>query len=68
MSLVFALGYCGIVFEEFLVYNKSGVALLMAVTLWVIRSIGVLSISSFNRNSGVPFNPVPSNEALCGSQ
>ena len=41
MSIVFALGYMGIVFEEFLAFNKSGVALLMAVTLWTIRSIGV---------------------------
>ena len=43
MSVVFVLGYMGIIFEEFLAFNKSGVGLLMAVTLWVIRSIGVLS-------------------------
>lgn len=42
MSVVFGLGYLGIIFEEFLAFNKSGVGLLMAVTLWVIRSIGVL--------------------------
>ena len=41
MALVFGLGYAGIVFEESLAFNKSGVALLMAVFLWVIRSIGV---------------------------
>ncbi|KAG0578967.1 hypothetical protein M758_4G055300 [Ceratodon purpureus] len=40
MSVVFGLGYLGIIFEEFLAFNKSGVGLLMAVTLWVIRSIG----------------------------
>jgi len=44
MSIVFALGYMGIVFEEFLAFNKSGVALLMAVTLWTIRSIGAPSV------------------------
>jgi hypothetical protein len=43
MSVVFGLGYLGIIFEEFLAFNKSGVGLLMAVTLWVIRSIGVYS-------------------------
>lgn len=41
MVLVFILGYAGIIFEESLVFNKSGVGLLMAVTLWVIRSVGV---------------------------
>ncbi|KAF8657124.1 hypothetical protein HU200_060307 [Digitaria exilis] len=40
MVLVFALGYVGIVFEESLAFNKSGVGLLMAVCLWVVRSIG----------------------------
>lgn len=40
MSVVFGLGYLGIIFEEFLAFNKSGVGLLMAGTLWVIRSIG----------------------------
>lgn len=43
MSGVFVLGYLGIIFEEFVAFNKSGVGLLMAVTLWVIRSIGVCS-------------------------
>lgn len=43
MVLVFALGYAGIIFEEFLGFNKSGVGLLMAVSLWVIRSIGAPS-------------------------
>ncbi|XP_078443704.1 sodium/proton antiporter 2-like [Wolffia australiana] len=41
MALVFGLGYAGIVFEESLAFNKSGVALLMAVVLWTIRSLGV---------------------------
>lgn len=41
MVLVFVVGYMGIVFEEALAFNKSGVALLMAVSLWVIRSLGV---------------------------
>lgn len=43
MVLVFAIGYAGIVFEESLAFNKSGVALLMAVCLWVIRGIGAPS-------------------------
>lgn len=46
LSGVFVLGYLGIIFEEFLAFNKSGVGLLMAVTLWVIRSIGVSFLSS----------------------
>ena len=41
MVLLFGLGYAGIIFEESLAFNKSGVGLLMAVSLWVIRSIGV---------------------------
>ena len=44
MVLVFAIGYAGIIFEESLAFNKSGVALLMAACLWVIRSIGAPSI------------------------
>uniref|UniRef100_A0ACD5Y6Y2 Uncharacterized protein n=1 Tax=Avena sativa TaxID=4498 RepID=A0ACD5Y6Y2_AVESA len=43
MVLVFALGYAGIIFEESLAFNKSGVGLLMAVCLWVVRSIGAPS-------------------------
>ncbi|CAM0950641.1 unnamed protein product [Alopecurus aequalis] len=43
MVLVFALGYAGIIFEESVAFNKSGVGLLMAVCLWVIRSIGAPS-------------------------
>lgn len=43
MAAVFVLGYAGIIFEESLVFNKSGVGLLMAVALWVIRSIGAPS-------------------------
>ena len=41
MIIVFILGYAGVIFEESLAFNKSGVGLLMAVTLWVIRSAGV---------------------------
>jgi len=41
MALLFVLGYAGIIFEESLAFNKSGVGLLMAVSLWVIRSLGV---------------------------
>jgi len=41
MALLFGIGYAGIIFEESLAFNKSGVGLLMAVSLWVIRIIGV---------------------------
>ncbi|KAF6142382.1 hypothetical protein GIB67_033809 [Kingdonia uniflora] len=44
MAIVFGLGYAGIIFEESLAFNKSGVGLLMAVSLWVIRSIGAPSV------------------------
>ncbi|KAL3621123.1 Sodium/proton antiporter 1 [Castilleja foliolosa] len=43
MALLFGIGYAGIIFEESLAFNKSGVGLLMAVGLWVIRSIGAPS-------------------------
>ncbi|XP_028781145.1 sodium/proton antiporter 2 [Neltuma alba] len=43
MVLLFGLGYAGIIFEESLAFNKTGVGLLMAVSLWVIRSIGAPS-------------------------
>ncbi|XP_059288597.1 sodium/proton antiporter 1 [Lycium ferocissimum] len=43
MALLFGVGYMGIIFEESLAFNKSGVGLLMAVSLWVIRSIGAPS-------------------------
>uniref|UniRef100_A0A0A0LA82 Citrate transporter-like domain-containing protein n=2 Tax=Cucumis sativus TaxID=3659 RepID=A0A0A0LA82_CUCSA len=43
MVLLFGIGYAGIIFEESLAFNKSGVGLLMAVGLWVIRSIGAPS-------------------------
>eukprot|EP01024_Parvocaulis_polyphysoides_P056067 TRINITY_DN5841_c0_g1_i2.p1 TRINITY_DN5841_c0_g1~~TRINITY_DN5841_c0_g1_i2.p1 ORF type:complete len:215 (+),score=34.49 TRINITY_DN5841_c0_g1_i2:124-768(+) len=39
MILVFILGYVGIIIEEELAFNKSGVALLMAVSLWTIRAL-----------------------------
>ncbi|XP_058215663.1 sodium/proton antiporter 1-like isoform X2 [Rhododendron vialii] len=41
MALLFGIGYACIIFEEYLAFNKSGVGLLMAVSLWVVRSIGV---------------------------
>ncbi|OIT05257.1 hypothetical protein A4A49_06305 [Nicotiana attenuata] len=47
MALLFGLGYMGIIFEESLAFNKSGVGLLMAVSLWTIRSIGVRLSSLF---------------------
>nr|GLL23723.1 Na(+)/H(+) antiporter NhaD [Ipomoea trifida] len=43
MAILFAAGYVGIIFEESLAFNKSGIGLLMAVSLWVIRSIGAPS-------------------------
>ncbi|KAG7649098.1 Citrate transporter-like domain [Arabidopsis thaliana x Arabidopsis arenosa] len=39
MALLFGIGYVLIIFEESLSFNKSGIALLMAVSLWVVRSI-----------------------------
>ena len=45
MAILFGKGYADIIFEESLAFNKSGVGLLMAVSLWVIRSIGVRSLS-----------------------
>lgn len=55
MALLFGLGYAGIIFEESLAFNKSGVGLLMAVSLWVIRSIGApstdVAISELSRAS-----------------
>ena len=41
MALLFGIGYTGIIFEESLAFNKSGVGLLMAVSLWTVRSIAV---------------------------
>nr|POE95576.1 sodium/proton antiporter 1 [Quercus suber] len=43
MALIFGIGYAGIIFEESLAFNKSGVGLLMAVSLWAVRSIGAPS-------------------------
>nr|CAD1840113.1 unnamed protein product [Ananas comosus var. bracteatus] len=55
MVLVFAIGYAGIIFEESLAFNKSGVGLLMAVCLWVIRSIGApstdIAVTELTRSS-----------------
>lgn len=44
MAILFIVGYAGIIFEESLAFNKSGVGLLMAVSLWVVRSFGVRSL------------------------
>ena len=35
---LFMLGYAGIILEETVAFNKSGVALLMAAGLWTIRA------------------------------
>ncbi|XP_044479780.1 LOW QUALITY PROTEIN: sodium/proton antiporter 1-like [Mangifera indica] len=43
MALLFVVGYAGIILEKSLAVNKSGVGLLMAVSLWVVRSIGAPS-------------------------
>ncbi|XP_040365150.1 sodium/proton antiporter 1 isoform X1 [Rosa chinensis] len=43
MALLFGIGYAGIIFEESLAFNKSGVGLIMAVCLWTVRSIGAPS-------------------------
>ncbi|KAL5561290.1 hypothetical protein UlMin_031037 [Ulmus minor] len=43
MALLFGIGYAGIIFDESLAFNKSGVGLLMAVSLWVVRTIGAPS-------------------------
>ncbi|KAL6213355.1 hypothetical protein ACLB2K_012802 [Fragaria x ananassa] len=43
MALLFGIGYAGIIFEESLAFNKSGVGLIMAVCLWIVRSIGAPS-------------------------
>jgi hypothetical protein len=60
MALLFGIGYAGIIFEESLAFNKSGVGLLMAVSLWVVRSIGVrffLASWNFQQQIIMP-NPV----------
>ncbi|KAF6254000.1 citrate transporter-domain-containing protein [Scenedesmus sp. NREL 46B-D3] len=44
MSLLFGLGYAGILVEELVGLNKAGVALLMAVCLWTIRSTAGLPV------------------------
>ena len=40
LCAVFVIGYLGIILEENLAFNKSGVCLGMAVSLWVIRMLG----------------------------
>ena len=39
LTAVFVLGYAGIIVEEELAFNKAGVALVMAVSLWTVRSL-----------------------------
>ncbi|KAH9655892.1 Sodium/proton antiporter 1 [Citrus sinensis] len=55
MALLFGIGYTGIIFEESLAFNKSGVGLLMAVSLWIVRSIGApsteIAVSELSRAS-----------------
>lgn len=43
MMLLFVLGYAGIIFEETVAFNKSGVALLMAAGLWTVRAFAAPS-------------------------
>ncbi|CAA7048325.1 unnamed protein product [Microthlaspi erraticum] len=43
MAVLFGIGYVVIIFEETLSFNKSGIGLLMAVCLWIVRSIGAPS-------------------------
>ena len=43
LSGVFVLGYAGIIFEEFFAFNKAGVALLTAVSMWAVRAAGAPS-------------------------
>ena len=40
LSAVFVVGYLGIILEEELAFNKAGVGLVMAVSLWTIRMLG----------------------------
>jgi len=39
MVLIFLLGYVGIIFEETVSFNKSGVALIMAAALWTTAAV-----------------------------
>jgi hypothetical protein len=61
MLLIFALGYVGIVLEETIALNKSGVALLMASALWSIRACCTTGVSPSNvlSNSSSQFRPIP---------
>ncbi|GMH12147.1 hypothetical protein Nepgr_013988 [Nepenthes gracilis] len=43
MALLFGIGYAGIIFEESLAFNKSGVGLLMAVSLWGHKTYRTIS-------------------------
>jgi len=43
MCILFGLGYAGIIFEESVAFNKSGVALLMAAGMWTIRAFAAPS-------------------------
>ncbi|KHN42372.1 hypothetical protein glysoja_020084 [Glycine soja] len=53
MALLFVIGYAGIIFEESPAFNKSGVGLLMAVSLWVIRSIGISGFAFAGYAAGI---------------
>ncbi|KAK7280332.1 hypothetical protein RJT34_25395 [Clitoria ternatea] len=43
LLLLLLSGYAAIIFEKYLVFNKTGVGLFMAVSLWVTRSFGAPS-------------------------
>lgn len=43
MIILFVLGYIGIIFEESVAFNKSGVALLMAAGMWTVRAFAAPS-------------------------
>ena len=42
MSVVFAIGYAGIVLEDLIGSDKAAVSLMMAVTLWTVASTAQL--------------------------
>jgi hypothetical protein len=55
MALVFIVGYAGIIFEEFFSFNKSGVGLVMAVSLWTIRSLASSSAAGVELREQVSY-------------
>jgi len=57
---VFFLGYLGIIIEEELAFNKAGVALILAVVLWTIRSAaGREGLKGGERALSLPASAVP---------